>query len=102
MQWPKAALNAIEKTPKIGGATTAKQKQLHVAGYLFELVYDLRLSVDPKNSESPGIWGVWPEELQVREGSAVGVSSIPRAPRSVLFAFTRGRAHVNVLLYCSS
>ena len=55
LHWPKSAITGINKL-KMNGASF-KEKQLRMAGYLFELVYDLLISPRDNVSESPGFPG---------------------------------------------
>ena len=50
--WPKGSLEKIKKT-NFRGATTLEDKQLHMVGYMLELVCGLALSSDDNVSESP-------------------------------------------------
>ena len=53
LNWPKGALERIGAV-KFAGCSTLEEKQLHMAGYLFELVYDLMISPTDNVSRSPG------------------------------------------------
>ena len=59
--WAEDVLEKVEKT-NFRGATSLQDKQLHVVGYLIELVYDLAISSQDNVSESPGFetpLGTW-------------------------------------------
>ena len=49
-------MGALERVAAINfpGSLTLAEKQLHMAGYLFELVYDLVISPRDNVSRSPG------------------------------------------------
>jgi len=59
--WTKDVLEKVDKT-NFKGATSLQDKQLHIVGYLIELVYDLAISSKENVSESPGFetpLGAW-------------------------------------------
>ena len=52
---PLASQNlTLVNSTNFRGTTNLKEKQLHMAGYLFELCYDLTLSAAEDLSQSPG------------------------------------------------
>jgi hypothetical protein len=53
LEWPDDVVEFVAKL-NIAGCTSTADKQLHMVGYLFELVYDLALSRSANISRSPG------------------------------------------------
>ncbi len=51
--WSKEMLEHVSKV-KFAGCSTLAEKQLHMIGYMFELLYDLMISPRDNVSRSPG------------------------------------------------